>query len=49
VKMGTDDLAVKIDALDGILTDPNVNIGDINYIDMRFDEPVMSLKTGKGK
>jgi len=49
VKMGADDLAGKIDALNDILTDPNIDTGDINYMDMRFDEPVISLKTGKGR
>jgi len=49
VKMGADDLAGKIDALNDILTDPNVDTDDVNYIDMRFDEPVISLNTGKGR
>lgn len=49
VKMGADDLAGKIDKLNDMLADPNVDIDDINYIDMRFDEPVMSLKTEKGR
>ena len=44
VKMGTDDFSGKIDELKEILNDPDVNMGDIKYIDLRFEDPVMSLK-----
>jgi hypothetical protein len=44
VKMGADDFSRKIDELKEILNDPNVNMRDINYIDLRFEDPVISLK-----
>lgn len=44
VKMGTDDFFRKIDELKEILNDPNMDMRDINYIDLRFKDPVISLK-----
>ncbi len=44
VKMGTDDFSRKIDELKEILNDPNMDVRDINYIDLRFRDPVISLK-----
>ncbi|MFH1878881.1 MAG: cell division protein FtsQ/DivIB [Candidatus Omnitrophota bacterium] len=44
VKMGTEDFFKKITGFRQIMNDPNININDIKYIDMRFDEPVISFK-----
>ncbi|MCK4852055.1 MAG: FtsQ-type POTRA domain-containing protein [Candidatus Omnitrophica bacterium] len=44
VKMGSDDFVRKISALNGILNDPGIKITDINYIDLRFEDPVISPK-----
>lgn len=44
VKMGTDDFLRKIDKLNQILNDPDISMEDINYIDLRFEEAVISLR-----
>lgn len=44
VKMGTEDFGKKVSELKDILQDPNVNTKDINYIDLRFEDAVISLK-----
>jgi len=44
VKMGKDNFSEKIDNLKEILTDPDVDLNDINYIDLRFKPAVMALK-----
>ena len=42
VKMGIKDFSRKIDDLQEIMQDPQINMGDIKYIDLRFDSPVIS-------
>ncbi|MGB2630205.1 MAG: cell division protein FtsQ/DivIB [Candidatus Omnitrophota bacterium] len=42
VKMGEDGFSRKIDKLKEILEDPDVNIKDIKYIDLRFESPIIS-------
>ncbi len=44
VKMGSDDFAWKISRLSEILRDPNIDLTDINYIDLRFENAVISPK-----
>ncbi|MFQ5953072.1 MAG: cell division protein FtsQ/DivIB [Candidatus Omnitrophota bacterium] len=44
VKMGKDNFTQKIKKLKEILKDPDVNIEDIEYIDLRFEEAVISPK-----
>lgn len=44
VKMGSDDFLRKIGELRAILNDPDINMSDINYIDLRFDNAVISPK-----
>ncbi len=44
VKMGKDDLSGKIDQLKEMAEDPDVDMRDIKYIDLRFREPVISLR-----
>ena len=42
VKMGGDGFSKKINKLKEILEDPDVNIKDIRYIDLRFENPIIS-------
>jgi cell division septal protein FtsQ len=42
VKMGNNDFSQKTDKLKEILEDPDVNVKDIKYIDLRFEEAVIS-------
>ena len=42
VKMGNDGFAVKINSLKRILRDPDLDFKDIKYIDLRFEDPVIS-------
>ena len=42
VKMGIKDFSRKIDDLREIMRDPQINMRDIKYIDLRFDSPVIS-------
>jgi cell division septal protein FtsQ len=44
VKMGNGDFSRKIDKLNELLRDPNINMKDINYIDLRFEDVVISPK-----
>jgi len=44
IKMGTDNFSSKINKLVKILDDPKINIDEISYMDMRFDDPVISPK-----
>ncbi len=44
VKLGADDFTRKIEKLGQILRDPNISIKDIKYIDLRFEEAVISPK-----
>ena len=44
IKMGADNFSRKIDDLKGILKDPDISMRDINYIDLRFDDAVISPK-----
>ena len=44
VKIGTGDFSGKIDTLREMLNDPNIDMNDIQYIDLRFDDPVISVK-----
>ncbi len=44
VKMGTDDFVEKITELNRILRDPDIELSDIRYIDLRFEDPVISPK-----
>jgi cell division septal protein FtsQ len=44
VKIGVDDFSRKLDALREILEDPYVKTDGIRYIDLRFDNPVISPK-----
>ena len=44
IKMGIDDFSRKLDDLRGILEDPQIKMGGIRYIDLRFDNPVISPK-----
>ncbi len=44
VKMGTGNFSGKINKLAQILNDPNIALKDINYIDLRFEEAVISPK-----
>lgn len=44
VKMGDTDFSERIEKLSNILKDPNVKIKDINYIDLRFEETIISPK-----
>ena len=42
VKMGTDDFSGKIEELKRILNDPRIDVKDIKYIDLRFEDAVIS-------
>jgi cell division septal protein FtsQ len=42
VKMGSSDFPKKIMKLKEIFEDPDVNVEDIEYIDLRFDSPIIS-------
>ena len=44
VKMGTGDFSRKIEDLKEITQDPGVKMGDIKYIDLRFEDAVISPK-----
>ncbi|RKY42940.1 MAG: hypothetical protein DRP85_01030 [Candidatus Makaraimicrobium thalassicum] len=44
VKMGGGDFPGKINILKEILEDPDIKTEDINYIDLRFEDAVISLK-----
>lgn len=44
IKMGSDDFLRKISELRTILNDPDIKMSDINYIDLRFDNAVISPK-----
>ena len=44
VKMGTRDFSEKVIKLRQILRDPKIDMKDINYIDLRFDDAVISPK-----
>ncbi len=44
IKMGTEDFPEKINKLRRILADPNIDMKDINYIDLRFEDAVISPK-----
>jgi cell division septal protein FtsQ len=44
VKMGSDDFFRKISQLRSIVNDPNVNMKDIRYIDLRFEDAVIAPK-----
>jgi cell division septal protein FtsQ len=44
VKMGDSDFSERIEKLSNILKDPNVKIKDISYIDLRFEEIIISPK-----
>ena len=44
VKMGNGDFSRKISELKEIINDPNMRLEDINYIDLRFDDIVISPK-----
>jgi len=44
VKMGKDDFTEKIEKLSQILRDPDVSMDDIKYIDLRFEDAVISPK-----
>jgi cell division septal protein FtsQ len=44
IKMGADDFTWKINRLAEILRDPNISLSDINYIDLRFENAVISPK-----
>ncbi len=44
IKMGEDDFTWKINRLAEILRDPNINLKGINYIDLRFENAVISPK-----
>ncbi|MBU1894370.1 MAG: cell division protein FtsQ/DivIB [Candidatus Omnitrophica bacterium] len=44
VKIGKNDFVRKIDALKEILNDPNMNVRDLRYIDLRFEDAVISFK-----
>ena len=44
VKMGKDDFSRKINDLVDIFNDPNMDVKDINYVDLRFSDPVIAPK-----
>lgn len=44
VKMGTSGFSSKIDTLRQMMNDPDIDMNDIRYIDLRFEDPVISLK-----
>ncbi|MDD5634191.1 MAG: cell division protein FtsQ/DivIB [Candidatus Omnitrophica bacterium] len=44
IKMGADDFTKKMDTLKEILYDPNVNLNEMKYIDLRFNEVTMAPK-----
>lgn len=44
VKMGADDFSHKLDRLNDMLRDPKLNLKEINYIDLRFKDAVISPK-----
>jgi len=44
VKMGVDDFSKKIKELRIILNDPNIDVNDIKYIDLRFEDPIIAPK-----
>lgn len=44
VKMGIDEFPDKVNELRDIIEDPNIDLKDIRYIDLRFDDPVISPK-----
>ncbi|MFH1395374.1 MAG: cell division protein FtsQ/DivIB [Candidatus Omnitrophota bacterium] len=44
VKIGKNNFARKINALKEILNDPNMNVQDLRYIDLRFEDAVISFK-----
>ncbi len=44
VKMGSSDFTGKVRKLRQILSDPDIDLKDINYIDLRFDDAVISPK-----
>ena len=44
IKMGLDNFSRKIEILKNITKDPDVNMKDLKYIDLRFDEIVMAPK-----
>jgi len=44
VNLGNDDFAKKTDILGDILADPDIDLGGIRYIDLRFKDPVYSYK-----
>jgi cell division septal protein FtsQ len=42
IRMGTDELSRKLDGLKEILDDPQIDMEGIRYIDLRFENPVIS-------
>lgn len=44
VKIGRDNFVRKIDSLKEILNDPELNIKDLKYIDLRFEDAVLSFR-----
>lgn|GEM_PF-654791 len=44
VKVGKDDFLRKIDSLKEILNDPELNVKDLKYIDLRFEDAVISFR-----
>ncbi|MBD3426208.1 MAG: FtsQ-type POTRA domain-containing protein [Candidatus Omnitrophica bacterium] len=44
VKMGSEDFFKKTQQLRDIINDPNINMDDIRYIDLRFDDAVIAPK-----
>jgi len=44
VKVGKDNFVRKIDSLKEILNDPELNIKDLKYIDLRFEDAVLSFR-----
>jgi len=49
VKIGQEDIAQKIRVLAGLLTQLGDDISNINYIDLRFSEPVVKLNKDKSE
>jgi len=47
VKIGEDDIAGKVRVLCGLLNQFGTDISNINYIDLRFKEPVVKFNEGK--
>jgi cell division septal protein FtsQ len=44
IKMGQEDFTRKIYQMKNIMNDPKINMKDIKYIDLRFEDPVIAPK-----